>query len=59
MLDGSDRKRGNDNELLGIPDIFKVIAVIPVGVPDETPAPKERKSLETIVSWEKFGSKSQ
>jgi nitroreductase len=44
--------------LLGIPDNFKVIAVIPIGVPDETPALKERKSLETIVSWEKYGSKS-
>lgn len=45
--------------LLGIPDNFKVVAVVPVGVPDETPAPKERKSLDAIVSWEKFGSKSQ
>ena len=44
--------------LLGIPDNFKVIAVIPVGVPDEIPVPKERKSLEAIVSWEKFGSKA-
>jgi nitroreductase len=44
--------------LLGIPDKFKVIAVIPVGVPDEIPAQKERKSLEHIVSWEKFGSKA-
>jgi len=45
--------------LLGIPDNFKVVAVVPVGVPDETPAPKERKSLDAIVSWEKYGSKSQ
>jgi nitroreductase len=44
--------------LLDIPDGFKVVAVIPIGVPDETPAPKERKSLDAIVSWEKFGSKS-
>ena len=44
--------------LLGIPDNFKVVVVIPVGVPDETPAPKERKSLDAIVSWEKYGSKS-
>jgi hypothetical protein len=44
--------------LLDIPDNYKVIAVIPIGVPDETPAPKERKSLDAIVSWEKFGSES-
>ena len=43
--------------LLDIPDNFTVIAVIPIGVPDETPAPKERKSLDTIVSWEKYGVK--
>jgi len=45
--------------LLGIPDNFKVVAVVPVGVPDETPSPKERKSLDDIVSWEKYGSKSR
>jgi nitroreductase len=45
--------------LLDIPDNYKVIAITPLGVPDETPLPKERKSLETIVSWEKYGSKSQ
>ena len=44
--------------LIDIPDNFKVVAVIPIGVPDETPAPKERKSLNTIVSWEKYYSKS-
>jgi nitroreductase len=43
--------------LLDIPDNLTVIAVIPLGVPDETPAPKERKSLDTIVSWEKYGAK--
>jgi len=45
-------------DLLNIPDNFKVIAVVPIGVPDETPAPKERKSLNAIVSWEKYGAKS-
>jgi nitroreductase len=44
--------------LLGIPENFKVVAVLPIGEPDEIPASKERKSLETIVSWEKFGSKA-
>ena len=44
--------------LLDIPGNYKVVAVVPIGVPDETPAPKERKSLDDIVSWEKFGLKS-
>jgi nitroreductase len=45
-------------DLLNIPDKFKVIAVVPLGVPDETPVPKERKSLDAIVSWEKYGLKA-
>jgi nitroreductase len=45
-------------DLLNIPYNFKVIAVVPLGVPDETPAPKERKSLDAIVSWEQYGAKS-
>jgi nitroreductase len=44
--------------LLGIPDNFRVVAVVPMGVPDETPSPKERKSLGDIVSWGKYGLKS-
>jgi len=45
-------------ELLGIPDGMKVVAITPLGVPDETPAPKTRKSLEEIVSWERYGGKA-
>jgi nitroreductase len=45
-------------KLLDIPDKLRPIAVMPVGVPDETPAPKERKSLNEIVSWEKLASSS-
>ncbi|MFC1804095.1 nitroreductase family protein [Thermoproteota archaeon] len=44
--------------LLGIPDNFKVVALTPLGVPDEIPVAKERKSLDSIVSWEKYGLKS-
>ena len=43
--------------LLGIPENLRVVAISPLGVPDEQPAPKERKSLEEIVSWERFGEK--
>ncbi len=44
--------------LLDIPENFRVVAMTPVGVPDEEPAAKQRKSLDDIVSWEKFGLKS-
>lgn len=42
--------------LLDIPGKYKVIVLTPLGEPDEVPSPKERKSLEDIVSWEKYGS---
>jgi nitroreductase len=46
-------------ELLSIPDNFKPVVVVPLGIPDEIPSQKERKSLDTIVSWEKYGSRFQ
>jgi nitroreductase len=42
-------------KLLDIPDRLKPVAVMPIGVPDENPEPKARKSLSDIVSYEKFG----
>ena len=42
-------------KLLDVPDRLKPIAVMPIGVPDENPEPKARKSLNDIVSYEKFG----
>lgn len=41
-------------EVLGVPDHMKVVAVTPLGYPDETPTPKTRKSLSEIVHYEKF-----
>lgn len=46
-------------DLLGVPDNFKIVALMTLGEADETPSPKVRKSLDEIVSWEKYGSKPQ
>ncbi len=54
---GQTRRDAEVKALLGIPNRFKVIALTPIGVPDQVPGPKERKSLEEIVSWERFGEK--
>ncbi len=54
---GQTRRDAEVKALLGIPDRFKVIALTPLGEPDEVPGPKERKSIEEIVSWERFGEK--
>jgi len=39
---------------LGIPEHIRVIAVTPLGYPDETPSPKPRKTLSEIIHYDKF-----
>jgi nitroreductase len=56
---GQSNREDLVKSLLDIPDNFKVVALTTLGVSDETPGPKERKSLDSIVSWEKYGSESQ
>ena len=55
---GQSKREELVKSLLDIPDKFRVIALTPLGVSDETPDSKDRKSLDDIVSWEKYGSKS-
>ena len=55
---GQSNREDLVKSLLDVPDNFKVVALSTLGVPDETPAVKERKSLDAIVSWEKYGSKN-
>jgi nitroreductase len=54
--------------LLRIPAKMKVIALLPIGIPDETPAPRPRKELSEIFfkeEWEtpwqqfRYGSRKQ
>ena len=46
-------------EILGIPEEYRVVALTPVGVPDESPPPRPRRSLEEIVFQDKWGSKTK
>jgi nitroreductase len=39
--------------LLGIPPERRLLAVLPIGVAAETPAP-QKKSLERVLHWEKY-----
>lgn len=41
-------------ELLGIPEDVKVVALTPLGYPDETPERTSRKSLESLVAYDKY-----
>jgi nitroreductase len=52
---GQTRRDAEIKELLCIPETLGVIALTPLGVPDESPGPKARKPLDQIVSWEEYG----
>jgi nitroreductase len=43
-------------EILGVPEGFAVVAMTPLGYPDESPNPRPRKELNEIVSYDKFGT---
>ena len=41
-------------ELLGIPEDVKVVALTPLGYPDESPEKTSRKNLESLVAYDKY-----
>lgn len=41
-------------EVLNIPEDMRVVAITPLGYPDESPEPRPRKPIEEIVSYDKF-----
>ncbi len=44
-------------EILGIPDFVEVMALLPVGIPDENPEPRPRLSINKIAYREKYGER--
>jgi nitroreductase len=41
-------------EALGVPESHRVVALTPIGYPDESPPAKERKPMSEMVTWEKW-----
>ncbi len=41
-------------EALEVPESHRVVALTPLGYPDESPVAKERKLMADMVSWEKW-----
>lgn len=41
-------------KILDIPEKYKVVALMPIGFPDDKPKSKSRKSLKDLVCYEKF-----
>jgi len=48
-----DEKR--TKQLLKIPEKFSVVALLPIGVPDESPPPRPRKEFTEIFFGEEYG----
>jgi nitroreductase len=42
-------------EILGVPEGYAVVAMTPLGYPDEEPNPRPRKEMAEIVFYNKFG----
>jgi len=42
-------------EILGVPEGYAVVAMTPLGYPDESPKARPRKEMGEIVSYDKFG----
>ena len=51
---GQSNREDLVRELLDIPEKYKVVAIVTLGEADEAPSAKSRKSLESIISWEKY-----
>lgn len=47
-------KQAEVKKLLSIPEKTKVVALLPIGYPDVSPAAKPRKSLKEVVSYDKW-----
>jgi nitroreductase len=43
-------------QLLDVPRGFTVVAIMPLGYPDQTPTPRPRKELSQIVFYDRFGN---
>jgi len=41
-------------KILEIPEEYKIVTLMPLGYPADSPGPKDRKSLDELVSYEKF-----
>jgi len=47
-------KEDEVKKLLKIPDSVRVVAMLPLGYPDEGPSQRSRKGLDQIICFEKF-----
>ncbi len=51
---GATFDEGDVKKALGVPGEVRVVGLLPLGYPAETPGPKDRKPMEDFVSYEKW-----
>ncbi|MDI3310006.1 MAG: nitroreductase family protein [Thermoanaerobacterium sp.] len=52
---GYDRSYENDiNARLNVPSNLRMISIIPLGYSQDNPSPRNKKSLQDVIHWEKF-----
>ncbi len=42
---------GRLRAILGVPDSWGLVALVPIGYPDEEPRPTDRKSVDAVTRW--------
>jgi nitroreductase len=47
-------KEDEAKKILNIPDDVRVVAMTPLGYPNQPPSPKSRKTLDQIICYEKY-----
>jgi len=51
-----DKKRYADDvrQMLGVPKGYRLVSLLPVGHPADTPARKQKRPLSKVLHWEKY-----
>jgi nitroreductase len=49
-------RQGHVKKIIGIPEAIPVIAVVPIGVPDENPSAQPRKSFAKLFFEDNYGT---
>jgi nitroreductase len=51
------RAEADHKQAVGVPDNMRLMVALPIGAPKEAPRQAEKRPLEDIVHWERFGSR--
>lgn len=52
------RKEEETKKMLGVPKALRLLALLPVGIPAETPEQAPKRAVEELIHWEYYGGRS-